>query len=99
MSYATIAAIRQDPWLRDRVAACVATEPGGHNPDSWGPAHSWALAASPGWAASWASALVTHKSEAGYQPGSDEGVITDAAILAAVQGLMAADAAAETPAE
>lgn len=99
MSYATIAAIRQDPRLRDRVAACVATEPGDHNPDTWGPEHSWALAATPGWAASWESALITNKDVPGYQPGADEGAITDGAILAAVQQLMALDAAEQTPDE
>lgn len=89
MSYSSVAAIRQDPWLRDRVAACAAVE-GEPRPEEWVQTHAWPIAVQPGWAAAWDSALAAH-TDAGYLPGSDEAVISDPMILSAVQGLRGAD--------
>jgi len=86
MSYLTVATIRQDPWIRDRVAACVAVE-GSGSPEDWAMGHAWELAAQPGWADAWESAQATHHGEPEYVPGADESVITDAMILSAVQSL------------
>ena len=85
MSYATVSGIRRDPWIKERVTACVAIE-GGASPDQWVSDHAWSLAAQPGWAPAWESALAAHP-EPEYQPGRDEAVITDSMILAAVQAL------------
>lgn len=85
MSYATVATIRQDPWIRDRVAACVATEGIAGRPEEWPIVNAWQLAVQPGWAAAWESALAAHPGDPEYRPGADEAVITDGQILAAVQ--------------
>lgn len=85
MTYLIVAMIRQDPWIRDRVAACAATE-GVSAPEQWTMEHAWQFAAQPGWAAAWESALAVHP-EDDYLPGKDEAVVTDAMILAAVQSL------------
>ena len=108
MSYFTIAVMHQDPTLRARVAACCAAE-GMPDPESWAARHAWALAAQPGWAAAWESALVTNDctdpaapldgtppQAGGYCPGADGTAITDGMILSAVQHLVGLDAAEPT---
>lgn len=90
MSYLTISTIRQDPWIRDRVAACVAVEKLSDQPVQWAVDHAWKMAAQPGWAAAWESALAAHPDgDPDYHPGADGAVITDGMILAAVQLLAA----------
>jgi hypothetical protein len=86
VSYNTIAKIAQDGALRHRIMACIAQEDPAAHVSMWADAHMWRLAASPGWAAAWASA------EAGGipDPGRDEGVITDGMILAAAQAVLTA---------
>lgn len=87
MAYLTVAIIRQDPWIRDRVAACVAVENmGADHPEGWATDHAWELAAQPGWAAAWEYAVASHPEE-DYQPGKDAAVVTDAQILSAVQAI------------
>lgn len=86
MTYQNIANIAQDGLIQRRVLAC-AFEQKIDNPLQWVADHQWMLAAQPGWADKWASALQNHAAEPDYQPGSDEAVITDADILAAVQTL------------
>ncbi len=85
MSYNTVADIAYDTAIQRRVAACGATE-ALPNPVQWASERAWQLAAQPGWAAAWQSALAAHP-EGGYLPGRDEAAITDAMILAAVQSL------------
>lgn len=84
MAYSDIAAMARDNSLRDRIAACAATEgvidP---HPTTWADAHQWRLAASPGWDEAWAYATASGATS----PGSDAGVITDQMILSAVQPL------------
>ena len=87
MSYLTVTTIRQDPWIRDRVAACAAVEELPGRPEEWFITHAWELAAQPGWAAAWEYALAAHPDDPDYLPGKDEAVITDAMILAAVQSI------------
>ena len=82
MSFASVAAIRQDPWIRDRVMACVAVE-GIGEPEAWIAAHAWEIAAQPGWAVAWDSALAGDID----RPGANPAVITDGQILAAVQAI------------
>ncbi|UVK61356.1 hypothetical protein SEA_GINGERBUG_21 [Microbacterium phage Gingerbug] len=90
MTYANVAAIRSNPEMSSRLTACVAVERISDTPEVWVAEHSWALAAQPGWAAAWASALAAHVEDEAYRPGADEAVITDAMILAAVQSLASA---------
>ncbi|QGH80680.1 hypothetical protein SEA_ZANELLA_22 [Microbacterium phage Zanella] len=96
MTYATVAMIRRDSDISNRVAACVAVEGLSPYPEQWAAERGWALAAQPGWAAAWASALTTHPDDPEYRPGWDEGVITDGMILSAVQALNAAPGAAKS---
>lgn len=84
MSYAIIAAIAESPSLFRRVQACAAVEKKPTPYQTWVWTHLWDIAASPGWAAKWASALANPAIE---DPGSDEGVITDGDILATVQAI------------
>lgn len=86
MSYNTIAKIAQDGALRHRIMACIAQEDPAAHASMWADAHQWGLAASPGWAAAWESALAGDV----QQPGKDEAVISDAMILAAVQTITGA---------
>lgn len=82
MTYATIATIQMDGPLSRRMAACAATQ-GIASPVQWVTDHSWQLAAQPGWAAAWESAIA-----GGVQtPGAQESVITDSMLLSAVQAL------------
>lgn len=85
MAYSDIAAMARDNSLRDRTAACAATEgvidP---HPTTWADQHQWQIAASPGWGDAWASAIVSEVPS----PGSDAGVITDQMILSAVQPMV-----------
>jgi hypothetical protein len=84
VSYLDIWNIAQDPYLRSRITACAAQE-GVATPDAWAYSNSLQIAASPGWAAAWASALAAGNEN----PGKDEAVITDGMVLAAVQGRLA----------
>ena len=101
MTYLTIAIINQDPAMRVRVAAAVASR-GIPNPEDWVAQHAWALAVTPGWADSWEYAVAavaqgiyvpvdgTPADPDLYQPGRDSGVITDAMIDAAIDAILAA---------
>lgn len=81
MSYANIAAITKSGSLFDRMTAAAAEE-GKEKPYSgWVSTRIWDLAATPGWATAWGSALAAGISD----PGANEGVISDGMILAAVQ--------------
>jgi hypothetical protein len=62
MSYSTIATIQRSTALAERVTAAAATEtgPGEGNTQfapQWTSERSWDLAATPGWADAWASAV------------------------------------------
>lgn len=81
MSYKDIAAMTVSTSLQARLTAAAAEE---HKPrpyDGWVGQFIWDLAATPGWAPAWASAVAGGNPD----PGNDEGVITDGMILSAVQ--------------
>lgn len=87
MTYAIVATICRDTDISRRVAACVAIERVSPTPEQWVAENAWTLAAQPGWAAAWGSALASHAGDETYSPGSDESVITDGMILSAVQSI------------
>ena len=82
MSYKTQAQLAQDESFKLRVAACAAKE-GIPGPLAWADQFLWALSATPGFDEAYAYAIGTGVTD----PGANEAVITDAAILAAVQPL------------
>ena len=89
MTYATIASITESPSLFRRIKACAAEQKVMKPYQEWVWDHLWDLAAAPGWAAKWASALASDNPD----PGADESVITDGDLLAAVQSQKALDQA------
>lgn len=83
MTYNTIATMAEDEALQRRVTAAVAEERI-IDPEAWLYPRMWQIAAQPGWAASWESAVA-----AGVEnPGASEVVITDGMILSAVQDII-----------
>ena len=82
MSYSSQAALSGDADFINRVSASAAVEaPASEHPVTWAREHVWRIAAAPGFAAAYESALV-----AGVpRPGNDPAVITDGQILSAVQ--------------
>ena len=85
MGYRDIAAMTVSTSLIARLTAAAAEEHKQKPYDGWVGAHVWELASTPGWDNAWASALAAHPDDPDYDPGNDEGVITDGMILAAVQ--------------
>lgn len=81
MTYANIANMAESPSLIRRLIACAAEQKKGDPYNEWVYSHVWDIAASPGWSEKWASALAADIPD----PGADEGVITDADILAVIQ--------------
>jgi hypothetical protein len=90
MTYLTVAAMVENTALVKREYAAVAKE-GIDPPETWQFEHRWKLASSPGWDSAWDSALAAHPDDPEYDPGEDNGVVTDGMILSAVQGLIDAD--------
>jgi hypothetical protein len=84
MAYKDQADLSQDADFQRRLAACGSVEIDlTQHPMSWASDHQWDVAASPGFADAYASAVaggVPH-------PGADPSVISDAQILSAVQTL------------
>lgn len=95
MSYATVSIIAQDPDIAARVRGCIATEVMANQYTSMSTlrdrldlsAAMWLLAAAPGWAAAWESALAADRTGNPLTIGADSAVITDNMILSAVQAL------------
>ena len=86
MSYNSIAAAAQDHDLRQRVAACFAQETTGpEQPEALASVHMWRIAAKADISDAYSYAVATDVPN----PGKDEAVVTDAAILAAVQAIVA----------
>jgi hypothetical protein len=90
MTYGTIADMADSTSLARREYAAVAKE-GIDPPEAWVFQHRWKLASSPGWDAAWDSALAGHPDDPDYDPGDDNGVITDGMILSAIQSLIEAE--------
>jgi hypothetical protein len=82
VSYSSQAALSGDTDFINRVSASAAVEvPQPEHPVTWAREHIWRIAAAPGFADAYESALV-----AGVpRPGNDPSVISDAQILSAVQ--------------
>jgi len=70
-----------DPSLANRLTAAAAEENKTSPYEAWVSTRRWDLAATPGWAAAWESAVAGGDPD----PGANELVITDGMILAAVQ--------------
>ena len=87
MAYNTIVAMAASPSLTARVAAAAAQE-GALDPVDWAARHAWEVAAEPGWAEAWASAEASASINFNPDTGQRDDVISDAMILAAVQGIM-----------
>jgi len=83
MSYWDVNLLSYDQDIQSRVTACAAVENVSSDPVQWASDHRWQIAAQPGWADAYASALASGVPA----PGRDPAVITDAMILSAVQAL------------
>jgi hypothetical protein len=85
MSYTDQANLSRDGDFNLRLAACAAVEIEGAqtNPLLWAGEHQWEIAAAPGFADAYASAVAGGVPN----PGADTSVISDAMILSAVQAL------------
>ena len=87
MTYLVQDEIANNRPMQSRVAQAAAQEALSPDPDRWAYENRRTWAAAPGWDAAWESALVTNEGEEGYDPGTDEGVITDGMILSQVQSM------------
>ena len=89
MAYWDAAQLSQDGDFNLRLAACAAQEidiPADSSALRWAGEHQWEIAAAPGFADKYASAVAANVPN----PGRDPAVISDADILAAVQATAAA---------
>ncbi|MET0785182.1 MAG: hypothetical protein ABWY25_00550, partial [Paenisporosarcina sp.] len=80
MGYLTQNEIGSNQSMLNRIAQAVAQETQSVEADRYAYEHRRIWSASPSWDSAWESALVTHP-EPEYDPGADEGVITDGMIL------------------
>jgi len=88
MSYNHIADAASDSDLRRRVAACFAQQTTGtEQPEALASVHMWRIAADNDIADAYAYAVNSNNPK----PGHDEAVVTDAAILAAVDAIVNPD--------
>jgi hypothetical protein len=84
MAYTDQADLAVDVDFQRRLAACGSTELDlEQNPLVWASDHQWTVAAAPGFADAYASAVASGVPN----PGKDPAVISDAQILSAVQAL------------
>lgn len=96
-SYLTISVIAGDQYMMRRVTACAAQQGLGQQAQMWAVQNAYGWAASPTWAEKWDYAVETQPDpdpddeQVDYEPGADPAVITDADILATVQGLLNAN--------
>jgi hypothetical protein len=92
-SYLSISQIATDVFMQQRLTACATQQSHlgnvnlGTDPSMWVMNERYVWASSPGWGEKWSYGLETHPDDPDYEPGRDEGVITDADILATVQVL------------
>lgn len=82
--YLTIATVAKDPAMNRRVAACAAQQGIAEGPEMWAAERCYTWAASPGWGATWDSAVASGVPD----PGADPAVITDQMILSQVQSML-----------
>ena len=83
MAYMEQATLSRDGDFNQRIAACAVVEVDldGQRPARLGDRHQWEIAASPGFADAYASAVAGGVE----RPGADPSVISDAQILSAIQ--------------
>lgn len=91
MSYKMIYVMAHDQDLQNRISGCIATQSGYAVPSGIYPSPpavanhiAWQCAGQPGWGDAYSYAVGTNV----VKPGDDEGVITDAMILSAVQAVL-----------
>ncbi len=87
MSYFDQSSLARDGDFALRIAACVSNELPDVYPPEWASAHQWQIAAAPGFAAAYSSAVAGEVPN----PGRDPAVISDAQILSAVQAVLVDD--------
>ena len=91
MAYSDQALLSADQDFVNRLAAAAAVEVPDLDVDlgavGWSVRHVWFIAAAPGFADDYASAIAGGVE----RPGNDQGVISDAELLAALQGYLAAN--------
>ena len=87
MSFLTQDEIASNASMLARVAQAAAQEHKSSNADQWASGWRRYWAAAPGWDAAWESAQVSHPDDPEYDPGADEGVITDGMILSQIQAM------------
>jgi hypothetical protein len=89
MAYHDVALLANDQGFISRIGAAYITDnladPAHTNPVDWANAHSWDMAAQPGFGDAYASAIAGGVPD----PGTDPSVISDAQILSALQSLPA----------
>jgi hypothetical protein len=89
MSYESQALLSQDADFVNRTAAAAAVEVADLDPDlgalGWAARHVWFIAAAPGFADDYASALAAEVE----RPGNDQAVISDDELRAALQAHLA----------
>lgn len=86
MAYFDVSALAADADFALRATACYATETLADDttdPAAWQAAHSWDLAAQPGFGDAYATAILNGVP----RPGKDPSVISDNQILGAVQAI------------
>jgi hypothetical protein len=105
-SYLAIAQIAENDTMLKRMRAAAVQQAmlggtfliphgtSGNDPVDWVTRNRYQWAASPGWGEAWAYALNSHPDDPDFDPGADEGVITDSMILSAVQHLTMPEATA-----
>lgn len=88
MSYKNQARMATDRYLRDRIAACAATQDI-DEPLRWAELNQWALSAAPGWDEAYSYAIEVNHKQPNFEPGIDDAIINDQMILSAVQARIA----------
>jgi hypothetical protein len=87
MSYLTQNEIANSWSMTARVAQAAAQQDAASDADQWAYQNRRDWAAAPGWDSAWESAKVSNP-DADYDPGTDEGVITDGMILSQIQSMI-----------
>jgi hypothetical protein len=85
MSYLTQNEVANNRAMLDRLAQAAVQEGYNGDADKWSYTMRRTWASAPGWDAAWESAKVSHPDDPEYDPGKDEGVVTDGMILSQVQ--------------
>ena len=98
--YLAISEIASDQYMNERMNAAATQEAYlreqgvlAGDPLSWVSMNRYVWASSPAWGEAWRYAQTVNEADPDYEPGKDEGVITDGMILATVQALTMTPAA------